>query len=61
MGNRRGGLLTFAFGAPLQTNGPAVWTKIGMCHQATGDLESAKECYENGKCTSFSSSARYDG
>ncbi|TKA57180.1 hypothetical protein B0A53_01136 [Rhodotorula sp. CCFEE 5036] len=30
-----------------ETNGPAVWAKIGMCHQATGDLESAKECYEN--------------
>ncbi|GAA5873300.1 hypothetical protein JCM3774_005935 [Rhodotorula dairenensis] len=30
-----------------ETNGPAVWSKIGLCHQATGDLESAKECYEN--------------
>ncbi|KWU45778.1 TPR-like protein [Rhodotorula sp. JG-1b] len=30
-----------------ETNGPAVWSKIGMCHQATGDLESTKECYEN--------------
>ncbi|GAA5979094.1 hypothetical protein JCM10908_002802 [Rhodotorula pacifica] len=30
-----------------ETNGPAVWSKIGRCHQATGDFEAAKECYEN--------------
>ncbi|GAA5902958.1 hypothetical protein JCM6882_009654 [Rhodosporidiobolus microsporus] len=30
-----------------ETNGPAAWFKIAQCHQATGDLEEAKECYEN--------------
>ncbi|GAA5957881.1 hypothetical protein JCM21900_001296 [Sporobolomyces salmonicolor] len=30
-----------------ETNGPAVWYKIAQCHQATGDWEDAKECYEH--------------
>ncbi|GAA6030008.1 hypothetical protein JCM8097_009212 [Rhodosporidiobolus ruineniae] len=30
-----------------ETNGPTAWFKIAQCHQATGDFEDARECYEN--------------
>ncbi|POY73527.1 hypothetical protein BMF94_3464 [Rhodotorula taiwanensis] len=30
-----------------ETNGPTVWSKIGQIHQAQGDYEDAKECFEN--------------
>ncbi|GAA5826171.1 hypothetical protein JCM11251_007193 [Rhodosporidiobolus azoricus] len=30
-----------------ETNGPTAWFKIAQCHLATGDLDEAKECYEN--------------
>lgn len=39
-----------------QTNGPPVWIKVGQCHQAMGDLEDARDCYEAGASFSCSCS-----
>ncbi|BGP45304.1 transcription factor TFIIIC subunit tfc4 [Rhodotorula kratochvilovae] len=30
-----------------ETNGATVWFKIGQCHQAMGELDDARECFEN--------------
>ncbi|BGP05258.1 transcription factor TFIIIC subunit tfc4 [Rhodotorula toruloides] len=30
-----------------ETNGPAVWLKVGQCRQAMGDFEEARDCFEN--------------
>ncbi|BGP22119.1 transcription factor TFIIIC subunit tfc4 [Rhodotorula toruloides] len=30
-----------------ETNGPAVWLKVGQCHQAMGNFEDARDCFEN--------------
>ncbi|GAA5929194.1 hypothetical protein JCM10213_005007 [Rhodosporidiobolus nylandii] len=30
-----------------ETNGTTVWFKMAQCHQAQGDWEDARECYEN--------------